>query len=367
MCRSDHADTLLTVDLDAITINFKLLKGRLHGARCAAVVKANAYGLGAVPVVKALLGAGCDEFFVATLDEGIALREHFPEPQIGIFNGIMAGAETACAHHRLIPAVNSLDQLARWRASSGGESPRQAVLHLDTGMCRLGLTPDEVDLLAREPEQLKGVEPYLLMSHLACAEDADQPLNVVQRDTFIAALARLPPAPESLANSSGIFLGSDFHFDLVRPGAALYGINPTPGRPNPMAEVVRLQAKIIQVRDVDSPQTVGYGATHRVAGPGRIATIPVGYADGYRRSLGGCGSVAINGDIVPVVGRISMDLITLDVSSLPAEAARPGAIVDLIGGPRPVDSVAADAGTIAYEILTNLGHRYKRRYLGGGS
>ena len=367
MCRSDYADTLLTVDLDAITHNFNLLKRRLNGADCAAVVKANAYGLGAIPVVRALVGTGCTDFFVATLDEGIELRESFPDIRIGIFNGLMAGEEAPCSRHRLIPVINDLDQLARWRASDDGDSSRKAVLHIDTGMCRLGLTQNDVNTLAREPERLRGIDLCLLMSHLACADEADHPLNGRQRETFTAELARLPAAPVSLANSSGIFLGSDFHFDLARPGAALYGINPTPGRPNPMAEVVRLQAKIIQVRDVDSPQTVGYGATHRVAGPGRIATIPVGYADGYRRSLGGCGSVAINGEVVPVVGRISMDLVTLDVSALSTEAALPGAVVDVIGGPRPVDSVAADAGTIAYEILANLGDRFRRRYLGGGT
>jgi alanine racemase len=172
----------------------------------------------------------------------------------------------------------------------------------------------------------------------------------------------LPAAPASFANSSGIFLGAEYHFDVARPGIALYGVNPTPGRPNPMAEVVRLQGKILQLRDVDSPQTVGYGAAHRVAAPGRIATVPVGYADGYLRSLSNNGFAAIGDVRVPVVGRVSMDLITLDVTNLRQEQARPGTIVDLIGGPCPIDEVAERAGTIGYEILTSLGPRYLRRY-----
>ncbi len=363
---SERADAQLTVDLDALTRNYRLLKSRIGGARCAAVVKADAYGLGMHEVVSALIRDGCDSFFVATLDEAMALRERVPGVFVGVFNGVTDAHHKVFKSQSLIPVINTLGQLATWRAQASGSPPHAAILHVDTGMCRLGLTSGEVALLADEPDRLNGVDVVLIMSHLACADDAEQPMNNAQREAFAEARKRLPAAPASLANSSGIFLGEAYHFDLVRPGAALYGINPTPGRPNPMAEVVRLRAKIIQVRDVDRPQTVGYGAAHRVSGPSRIATIPVGYADGLLRNLGGRGRAAIGEALVPIVGRVSMDLVTLDVTKLPATAARPGVMVDLIGGPLSLDSVAESAGTIGYEILTRLGQRLQRQYVGGG-
>lgn len=246
----------------------------------------------------------------------------------------------------------------------------KAVLHIDTGMSRLGLPPDEVARLAAEPERLAGLDIAVVMSHLACSELPDAPMNRAQLGEFKAALGALGPAvgaaESSLANSSAIFLGPDYHFDLARPGVALYGVNPTPGKANPMSEVVRLQGKILQVRRVDSPRSVGYGAAHIVTRPSRIATVPVGYADGYLRSAGNRASGYIRGVQVPVVGRVSMDMMTLDVTNIPPQHAQPGEPVDLIGGPHPVDALAAEAGTIGYEILTALGRRYRRRYIGNG-
>lgn len=233
-------------------------------------------------------------------------------------------------------------------------------------MSRLGLSPAEVEALAAAPERLQGIDLRYLVSHLACAEEADNLMNARQRHAFVAARGKLPPAPASLANSSAIFLGPEYHFDLARPGVALYGVNPTPDAANPMAEVVRLKGKITQLREIDTPQTVGYGATYRAPGRRCIATVPVGYADGFPRALSGRGRGSIAGVSVPIVGRVSMDLITLDVTEAPDGAARVGALVDLIGGGVPIDEVAASAGTIGYEILTNLGGRYHRRYLGGG-
>jgi alanine racemase len=237
-------------------------------------------------------------------------------------------------------------------------------------MSRLGLPEDELETLASEPERLDGIELALVMSHLACADEPGHPLNAEQLARFSAARARLPTAMASFANSSGIFLGAEYHFDLGRPGVALYGINPTPGRPNPMRQVVRLQGKILQVREIDAPRTVGYGATHRAAGPTRVATVAVGYADGYLRSLSNRGSAWLGNQRVPVVGRVSMDLITLDVTGASPDSAHPGAFVDLIGPELSadpeltVDDVAAAAGTIGYEILTALGQRYHRIYQG---
>jgi alanine racemase len=204
-----------------------------------------------------------------------------------------------------------------------------------------------------------------VMSHLACADEADHPHNPRQLAAFTAARVLLPAAPASLANSSGIFLGAAYHFDIARPGAAVYGVNPLPGQPNPMAQVIRLKGKILQSRDIDTGEFVGYGSTHRREGPGRIATLAIGYADGWMRSLSNRGSVAIAGQRVPVIGRISMDLMTIDVTGLDPQATSPGNYAELIGPGNDIDAVAAEAGTIGYEILTALGERYHRIYRGG--
>lgn len=359
----DRAGALLTIDLGAVRRNWRVLRDRVGpGVRVGAAIKADAYGLGAARVAPVLAEAGCRDFFTATLDEGIAARAVLPDTEARIFvlNGAPPGTDGEFASHRLIPVLNTPDGIAAWR-----EGP--AALHLDSGMCRLGLTPGEVVELAGDPA-FGARDIVLTISHLACADEPAHPRNAAQLKSFRDMLARLrdgagPRAPVSFANSPGIFLGPDYHFDMVRPGAALYGINPTPGKPNPMAEVLRLQGKILQVRDVDRPQAVGYGATHRVAGKGRIATVPVGYADGFARSLGNRASGFLAGYRVPVVGRVSMDLITLDVTDAPADIAAPGAVVDLIGGGRPLDEVAKEAGTIGYEILTGLGARLPRVYV----
>ena len=360
----ETACAALVIDLDAVAANWRLLGDRLRGARCAAVVKADAYGLGAARVAPVLAEAGCETFFVAHIDEALALREALPEAEIHVLNGFLPGTGTLFAFNRLVPVLNSLKDIADWvgfRKDAGRSLP--ADVHVDTGMSRLGLPPDEVATLAARMDLLEALDVRYWMSHLACADAPDHPMNAEQRDAFKAFLRGVPKAPAAFANSSGILLGADFHFDLARPGIALYGGNPRPGAPNPMAPVVRLEARILQVREVDAPRTVGYGASHRFAGPTRVATVGVGYADGYLRSLGnrGCGYI---GDVpVPIVGRVSMDLTTLDVSAVPEPLARPGAVVDMIGPHNPVDAVAEAAGTISYEILTGLGRRYHRTYL----
>ena len=363
----ERACAVLTIDLDAVAENYRRLSARSGAAECAAMVKANAYGVGIDQVAPAIARAGCRKFFTASLDEGVRLRTLAPDIDIAVLNGVMDGEEETFDRHHLVPVLNDLGQIERWARRGRSDEPRAAVIHLDTGMCRLGLPPDEVDRLADEPMRLDGLDLRLVMSHLACAEDPAHAMNESQRKLFEAQRARLPAALASLANSAGIFFGAEYHLDLVRPGIALYGSNPLLGAPNPMVEVVRLQSKITQLRDVDSPQTVGYGAAHRVAGPGRIATVPVGYADGYLRSLSGRAFAAIGDTRVPLVGRVSMDLITLDVSALPPGRAEIGTTVDLIGGPCPIDEVAGWAGSIANEFLTGLGSRYARRYVGEGS
>lgn len=360
-----HVNAVLTIDLGAVVANWRRLRDRVAPAACAAVVKADAYGLGAARVAPVLAAAGCRHFFVAQIDEALALRPLLPiTAEIAVLGGLLPGTEPLFRAHRLIPVLNHLGEIARWQAFAGTrDRALPALIHLDTGMNRLGLGPGEVDILAASPGRLKGIDVRYWMSHLACADEAGHPMTPAQRDRFGAARARLPAAGACLANSSGIFRGAEYHGDLVRPGCALYGVNPTPEADNPMLPTVRLHGRVLQVRAVDSPQTVGYGATHRMDGRGRIATIAVGYADGYLRSLSARGHVFLDGMAAPVVGRVSMDLITADVTGLPEAAVRPGMLAELIGPHRPVDDVAREAGTIGYEILTGLGPRYHRIHL----
>ncbi|MHA1114196.1 MAG: alanine racemase, partial [Alphaproteobacteria bacterium] len=276
MSGDDHAGGLLTIDLGAVAANYRLLS-HASGTECAAVVKADAYGLGMAEVAPTLAAAGCRRFFVALTDEGIALRRLLPDAPIYVLNGPVPGAEAALVEHRLTPVLNDLGQIAGWAAAAAARAaPLAALLHIDTGMTRLGLDAAEIRRLADEPDRLAGIETAYVMSHLACAEDAGHPKNAEQLAAFRAARERLASLPglggASLANSSGIFLGPDYRFDLVRPGAALFGVNPTPDRPNPMAQTVHLQGRILQLRDVDRPMTVGYGATHSVARKGKVIT-----------------------------------------------------------------------------------------------
>ena len=356
----DRAGAVLDIDLGAIVANWRLLAQKAAGAECAAVVKADAYGLGAAPVARALMTAGCRRFFVASLDEGIALRHALGAgPEIAVLNGPFPGTEGEFAAHKLIPVLNEPGQIGRWAGSRPAEGGTTAILHVDTGMSRLGLTAAEfAALLDHQP----AIRWRAVISHLACADEPVHPLNETQRARFAAAAVRLHGVPASLAASSGIFLGPAYHFDLVRPGAALYGVNPLPGQRNPMQPVVRLAAKIVQIRQIDRGQSVGYGAAHVMPMPGRVATAAVGYADGWPRSLShrGCGYIA--GTRVPVLGRVSMDLVTFDVSAIAPDLACPGTMVELLGPDYGVDEAAANAGTIGYEILTGLGRRYHRIY-----
>ena len=362
------AGGILRIDLGAVVANWRLLKGKLApGADCAAVVKADAYGLGMAEVATALHKAGCRVFFVALAEEAIALRALLPDADIHVFSGASAESLPELARRRIVPVLNSLEQIAAAAAFARQNGAALAAdIHVDTGMNRLGLEARELAALAGDPGLLAGLDLRLVMSHLACADEPGHPLSARQLAAFRAARAQIPAlaaATPSFANSAGIFLGADYHFALARPGAALYGLKPQNSAPNPMAQVVRLQGKILQVRDVDTPMTVGYGAAHRVTGKARIATVGVGYADGYRQSLTNRGHAYLGDMRVPVVGRVSMDLIALDVSQAPAAAAVPGALVDLLGPHHDADALAAEAQTIGYEILTGLGRRFHRVYV----
>ena len=351
-------DAVLTIDLGAIAANWRQLAA---AGRMAGVVKADGYGLGAAPVARALRDAGCRDFFVAHLAEGMALRAALgPGPMVAVLNGFPPGADEDAG---LVPVLNGLpDVEAHAAVGRAAGRVRPAILHVDTGMARLGLDAAELDRVADDPGLLRGLDLRFVMTHLACADEPAHPLNALQARRFAAARARLPAMPASFANSSGLFLGPDFASDLGRPGCALYGINPTPGRPNPLRQVVTLDAPVLQVREIPAGTTVGYGAGWTAERTSRIATVAAGYADGYLRSLSGRAAGIIAGRPVPLVGRVSMDLITFDVTDVPQLA--PGDAIRLIGPGETPDDIAARAGTIGYEILTSLGRRYRREYRG---
>jgi alanine racemase len=368
-----RAGAILQVDLDAAAWNYRRLCDQLTpGTECAAVVKANGYGLGVDRLAPTFAAAGARSFFVATIEEGLELRRvlsdaGWPDAAIYVLNGPLPGTERELLDARLTPVLNSLGDLELWRSAGKAAGVRPAAaLHVDSGMSRLGLPDDEVDRLAEDPAPLADIELAQVMTHLSSADEPDHPENAAQLERFDAALARLPAAPVSFANSSGIFLGRAYHRDLARPGVALYGVNPTPGQPNPIQRVVTLKARVLQVRQIDAHRGVGYGASFRAQGPTRIATISAGYADGLLRHLSNSGHVAVGGRLAPVVGRVSMDSITLDVTALGDEAPVAGDFVDVIGDAHDQDALADEAGTIGYEVLTSLGARYHRVYTGGG-
>ncbi len=363
---ADWAGGSLTIDLGAIVANWRTLAAIAHPAECAAVLKADAYGLGVAAVAPVLAAAGCRSFFVAHLGEGIALRDLLgPDPSVFVLNGIPPGTAPEFDAHRLLPVLNSLGQVAEWQrlaASRGRRLP--ATLQVDTGMSRFGLSPEEVQALGG-PDGYAGIDVRLVMSHLGCADEPSHPANESQRAAFARLRPLLPAAPASLAASYGIFLGPAFRLDMVRPGVALFGVPPGAGRPNPLRATVRLQGRIVQTRWISPGAFVGYGARFVAERPSRIATVAIGYADGFLRAGGERGVAFLpgGGPPLPIVGRISMDCLGVDVTDAPDPALGEGMALDLIGPHRPVEAAAAAAGTIAYEMLTALGHRYHRHYL----
>ena len=357
------AGGLLTVDLGAIVANFRLIETAVAPARVAAVVKADAYGLGAGPVSRALAAAGCRDFFVAELSEAITLRTDVgPEAAIYVLNGLWPGAEAAAHAAGVIPVLNSLDQLRAWAGVAGG-ARLPAVLQLDTGMSRLGLSGEDVIALAGEPAVLDRLDVRYVMSHLASAERPDGVVNAQQRAQFDRLTALLPAWPRTLANSAGGLGDPLARGELVRAGLALYGVEPGPAPSTGLQPVASLSARVIQIRTVPAGTGVGYGLTYTTQGTERIATLGVGYADGWPRALSNRGAAWFNGVRLPIIGQVSMDSMMVEVAGLAPEALKAGDLVELIGPSQSVADVAEAAGTIPYEILTRLGRRYARRHV----
>ncbi len=369
----DLAGAVLSIDLDALKSNYRLLAKKAGKGGCGAAVKGDAYGLGLGPVGKALWAAGCRIFFVARATEGGDLRAYLPEAIIYVLDGLVPGQAEYYARNHLRPALISVAETREW-AAFGRQYGRAlpCALHIDTGINRLGLTRTEFDAILDDPFLVQGINAALVMSHFACADDPQHPLNAKQIKRFTEARAKLPNVPASLSNSSGIFLKNRPVTDLARAGIALYGGNPVPGKKNPMRPVAQLDGTVLQVRDVKKGETVGYNATWKARRDSRIAILGAGYKDGIPRSLSsrsnkGPAQVWIGGKRCPIVGRISMDMMAIDVTDVPRSKIIRGAKAEIIGTLIPVDEAAGWAGTISYELLTRLGSRYARVYSGGES
>lgn len=365
-----YASTL-TIDLDVVTANYSLLSEHIaaSGAVSGAAVKADGYGLGVKPVVRALWAAGCRDFFVAHPGEGIAVREELKDARVHVLNGPISSAIDDYIYHDLIPVLNSLDDIALWqRACKERNRKFLADVHIDTGMCRLGLDLAETKTLLSDADNLlDGINVQLVMSHLASADDVNSEQSAQQLSIFQAAIEHLQVGQPSFCNSAGIFLGPEYHFSVARPGIALYGGNPTPYADNPMGNPVTLTSRLLQIRNVSPGETVGYSATFDVKAPMKVATVAIGYADGFHRAGSNTGFATIAGHKAPIIGRVSMDLITLDVTHIPEPDCINGAIATFIGPDRTPNDLARDWQTIPYEVLTGLGRRYRRVYTGNGA
>ncbi len=357
-----NAPGRLTIDLAAVAANYRFFRESCApGCTVAGVVKADAYGLGMKQVAPVLEREGCRRFFVATVEEGIALRALTEHP-VFILGGLWRGAEDAYVAHDPTRVLNSLEEVGRWRdraRRSGGKRP--AILHFDTEMNRLGLGADETEKLTGDASLLDDIDVRCVMSHFACADEQDHPMNGEQAARFETIAARFPEIPRSLANSSGALRDKAWHYDMIRPGMGLYGLNPVPEQANPMRPAVTLQTRLLQVRNAQKGETAGYGATYRFVENARLGTVALGYADGFLRSGGNTAKLYYRDRPCPIVGRVSMDLVIVDLGD--ADAV-PGEFLDVIGPHQDADALAAALGTIGYEVLTGLGRRWERIHIG---
>ncbi|WJR67489.1 alanine racemase [Neorhizobium sp. CSC1952] len=369
----DFAPVRLTVDLGALVDNWREMARRSGSARASAVLKADAYGLGLEDCGTALYEAGARDFFVAVVQEGVTLRAYAPDARIYVLSGIWPGQERTFFENDLVPVLASEEQLAFWMSVVSEHGDHPCALQVDTGFNRLGIPLDEAIALAEDVSRPASFSPVLVLSHLHSGDTPSSPLNRQQLESFQRVAEAFEGIESSLSASAGIFLGPEYHFDLTRPGIALYGGESVQGM-KPLKPVAKAEARIVQIREADEGTTVSYGATHRLSRNSRLAIAAAGYADGYLRSLSGSGVPLraggtpgahgfVAGHRVPVVGRITMDLTIFDVTDVPAADIRAGDYIELFGPNMPLDEVARAAGTIGYEMLTGLGLRYERRYV----
>lgn len=363
-CLEHASDGLIRISLAAVRANYRTIAAHIAPSRCGAVLKADAYGLGIRHIAPALYAEGCRDYFVAVLAEALALKPILPpDAVIHVLNGLMPGQEKLCISAGIRPVLNSFDQVLAWANRSGTvENSVGSDLQIDTGMSRMGLPHDELQALTKDPNLIDRLGLRLVMSHLAVADEPDHPGNALQLAAFKTAIRHLPAVPRSLANSGGVFLGSAYHFDLCRPGAALFGLAVSPRMP-PLKPVVSVYGRVVQIRSISRGAMVGYGWTFRARRDMRIATIAVGYADGFLRFASNRSAVWLGDHRLGVVGRVSMDSLTVDATDVPPDSIRTGSYVEIVGPHQSAEELAKDAGTINYEILTSLGSRYRRVYV----
>lgn len=359
------SNSFLEINIDSIIHNYQLINNKVGNTECAAVLKADAYGMGASVVAKALDKVGCSTFFVATIDEGIELRACFSknEKQIAVLSGLLEGSEDIFYSNKLTPVLNDTEQIKKWAIYNQQKKiSAPSILHIDTGMNRLGLTINELYDIIKNPTELKELNVEWIMSHLACGDQPRDIMNEKQLSVFLNAKKEFPNVKASLANSAGVFLGQSYHLDMVRPGIALYGSGSGSIPSKPLKQVIKLYSRILQIRTLSTGASVGYGASYRVSKATRVATVGLGYADGYLRSLSNCSWVFFNGLRLPVIGRISMDYITIDITQIASEKIKTGDFIEIIGDKFTLDDLATVANTVPHELLTRLGTRHHRIY-----
>ena len=359
------SNSFLEINIDSIIHNYQLINNKVGNTECAAVLKADAYGMGASVVAKALDKVGCSTFFVATIDEGIELRACFSknENQIAVLSGLLEGSEDIFYSNKLTPVLNDTEQIKKWAIYNKQKNiSAPSILHIDTGMNRLGLTINELYDIIKNPTELKELHVEWIMSHLACGDQPRDIMNEKQLSVFLNAKKEFPNVKASLANSAGVFLGQSYHLDMVRPGIALYGSGSGSIPSKPLKQVIKLYSRILQIRTLSTGASVGYGASYRVSEATRVATVGLGYADGYLRSLSNCSWVFFNGLRLPVIGRISMDYITIDITQIASEKIKTGDFIEIIGDKFTLDDLATVANTVPHELLTRLGTRHHRIY-----
>jgi alanine racemase len=354
----------MVVNLAAIRQNFNTLKKLSNTAECAAVVKGDGYGHGMLESARVLLTAGARTFFVATAEDATGLRSALQNETIAVLGGYVPSVRSEFEHHNLVPVLNSLEQIKGWsEVSTSNGIRKRAILHIDTGMNRLGLRDGQISLLAQDARLLNSIDWVAVMTHFSAADDLDFERCEIQRQKFLAGCKLLPIVRRSMANSAASHFGNDFLADLYRPGKSTFGINPLTGVSNPMREPASVFAPLLQIETVSRGAAIGYSSTFRSACKSRIATVGIGYANGYPRSASNCGIMAIDGFRAPVVGRVSMDVTTIDVTEIPLELLVLGSNVEVLGPTVTAEEIAKRCSTIEHEILIGLGRGCRRIYV----